>query len=412
MSILNPVMKVAVFSDTFYPQVNGVVNAIRNYDRTLTGLGHRVTVFTSGRKPTAGTLDGAEVRRYKAFTFLPYPEFEYSVDVIGPVADAVRLRPDVVHAHTPFLMGYCAWATARRLRLPLVGTFHTPIDEYVMYIARRSRISQRLLKRVAQQYQDWFYRRCDIIIVPAPSAAAYLKVKDRTIVPVSNGIDLSRYGRAGREEIRDRFGLGDGPVIMHGGRLSFEKRIGGVIDAMPLVLERVPGARLMIVGRGPAMKSLEARVAELGLGQSVVFTGYVSDADFPKMFAAADVLAINSPVETQSLIVLEAMATGLPVVGAAAGAIPDALKDGENGFLFRTDDSQALADSLIRILGDPALKARLSEGALRTAAEHSLERTTQKLVEVYEMALETKAKKYGPDGEGFPGLRAMLRRRT
>jgi 1,2-diacylglycerol 3-alpha-glucosyltransferase len=404
-------MKIAVFTDTFYPQVNGVVNAVRNYDLMLTGLGHTVTVFTSGKMPSVSELDGAEIRRYRAFTFLPYPEFEYSVDVIHPVTAAVKFKPDIVHAHTPFLMGYCAWMTARRLRLPLVGTFHTPIDEYVMYVAKNSKLSQRMLKRIAKYYQDWFYSRCDVIIVPAPAAARYLEVKDTQIIPVSNGIDLARYGPAGREEIRERFGLGDGPVILHGGRLSFEKRIEGVIDAMPAVLEKVPDAKLVIVGKGPAMKFLEKRVTDLGLEQSVVFTGYVSDADFPKVFAAADVLAINSPVETQSLIVLEAMATGVPVAGADAGAIPDAVVDGENGFLFRPDDSAALAASLVKVLTDDGLRAKLKEGALRTAGEHSLERTTQKLLQVYGMAIAAKAKKSRLE-TAFPRIRTMLRRRT
>ena len=403
-------MKIAVFTDTFYPQVNGVVNAIRNYDKMLTGLGHTITVFTSGKKPDVTTLDGAEVRRYRAFTFLPYPEFEYSVDVVHPVTAAVKFRPDIVHAHTPFLMGYCAWMTARRLGLPLVGTFHTPIDEYVMYIAKNSRLSQRMLKRIAKYYQDWFYSRCDVIIVPAPSAARYLQVKDRQIIPVSNGIDLARYGLAGRDEFRAKHGLGDSPVIMHGGRLSFEKRIEGVIDAMPAVLAKVPDAKLMIVGKGPAMKSLESRVQKLGLEKSVVFTGYVSDSDFPRAFAATDVLAINSPVETQSLIVLEAMATGIPVVGADAAAIPDAVVDGENGFLFRPDDSAALAEDLIKILTDNALRAKLKEGALKTASEHSLERTTQKLLQVYDMAIAAKARKSRFDS-AFPRIRTMLRRR-
>jgi glycosyltransferase involved in cell wall biosynthesis len=404
-------MKIAVFTDTFYPQVNGVVNAVRNYDKMLTGLGHTVTVFTSGKKPEVTTMDGAEVRRYRAFTFLPYPEFEYSVDVIHPVTAAVRFKPNIVHAHTPFLMGYCAWMTARRLRLPLVGTFHTPIDEYVMYVAKNSRLSQRMLKRIAKYYQDWFYSRCDVIIVPAPAAARYLEVKDKQIIPVSNGIDLSRYGPAGREEIRARFGLGESPVIMHGGRLSFEKRIEGVIDAMPPVLEKVPDAKLLIVGNGPARKFLEGRVKELGLEKSVVFTGYVSDADFPKVFAAADVLAINSPVETQSLIILEAMATGLPVVGADAAAIPDAVVDGENGFLFRPDDSGQLARDVIRILTDDSLRARLKEGALMTASEHSLERTTKKLLQVYDTAIAAKAKK-GRFDTAFPRIRTMLRRQN
>lgn len=385
-------MKIAVFSDTFFPQVNGVVNAIRNYDRMLSIRGHDVRVYTSGKKPGVSRLDGAEIHRYRAFTFLPYPEFEYSVDMIGPVADATEQRPNIVHAHTPFLMGYCAWMTARSRKVPLVGTFHTPIEEYVMYLAKRSRMSQSLLKSIARQYQDWFYRRCDIVIVPAPSAARYLRLKNKPIIPVSNGIDLTRYGPEGRDEIRERFGLTGSKVIMHGGRLSFEKRIHKVIEAMTAVLEKVPDAKLMIVGSGPARKSLDAKVKELGLEGSVVFTGYVTDADFPKMFAAADVLAINSPVETQSLIVLEAMATGLPVAGADSAAIPDAIVHGENGFLFTPDDSGTLAEDLVKILTDDALRTKLKEGALRTAGEHSLERTTDKLLEVYRQALEMKAK--------------------
>lgn len=383
-------MKIAVFTDTFAPTVNGVVNAVRNFDRMLTSRGHKVKVFTEGKNPGAYAIDGAEVYRYRAFTFLPYPEVEYSVDIIGPVRDATRFKPEVVHAHTPFIMGYCAWRTARRLKVPLVGTFHTPVEEYVVYLSKRFAFNRRILKRIAKAYQNWFYNRCDIIIVPAKSAARYLDVKNKRIVVVSNGIDLSRYGPAGRQEFREKFGLGDAPVILHGGRLSFEKRVDGVIKAMPLILKEIPEAKLLIVGKGPVQKSLESLVNKLELGSSVVFTGFVSDADFPKAFAAADVLAINSPVETQSLIVLEAFATGVPVVGADSGAIPDAVVPGENGFLFNTDDSQAMAQHLVDILTDKELHEKLKAGALKTASEHSLEKSTEKLLAVYESVLKQK----------------------
>ncbi|HTX43656.1 MAG TPA: glycosyltransferase [Methanocella sp.] len=376
-------MKIAVFTDTFAPQVNGVANAVRNFDRMLAGRGHQVEVFTEGRRPGAATMDGAGVHRYRAFTFLPYPEFEYSVDIIGPVRDAVKFRPDVVHAHSPFVMGYCAWRAARRLKVPLIGTFHTPVDEYVVYLAKRFAFNRRILKRIARAYQNWFYNKCDIVVVPARSAARYLDVGDKRIEVVSNGLDLKKYGRTGRDEFREKFGLGDSPVIMHGGRLSFEKRIDFEIKAMPRVLEAIPEAKLLVVGRGPARKSLDALVEGLGLRKSVVFTGYVGDEDFPKAFAAADVLALNSPVETQSLIVLEAFATGVPVVGADAGAIPDAVVPGENGFLFRTDDVEALAGHLINILKDKSLREKLGECAIKTAAGHSLEKSTEKLLAVY-----------------------------
>jgi hypothetical protein len=112
-----------------------------------------------------------------------------------------------------------------------VGTFHTPIDEYVMYIVKNSRLSQRMLKRIAKYYQDWFYSRCDVIIVPAPSAARYLQVKDRQIIPVSNGIDLARYGLTGRR-VRAKRSLG-GTVIIHGGSWA-SKTDRRVIGAVPL----------------------------------------------------------------------------------------------------------------------------------------------------------------------------------
>ncbi len=355
----------------------------RNFDGMLSRAGHTVEVFTEGRKPGTASMDGAKVHRYRAFTFLPYPEFEYSVDVIGPVRDAVRFKPDVVHAHTPFVMGYCAWRAARRLKVPLVGTFHTPVDEYVVYLAKRFAFNRRILKRIAKAYQNWFYDKCDVIVVPAASAAGYLDVKGKRVEVVSNGLDLKRYGRAGRRELRENFGLGDSPVILHGGRLSFEKRIDGVVRAMPRVLEAVPEAKLLIVGRGPARKSLDTLVEKLELQRSVVFAGYVSDQDFPRAFASADVLALNSPVETQSLIVLEAFATGVPVVGADAGAIPDAVVPGENGFLFETDDTDAMAGHLVRVLKDKGLREKLGEGALRAASEHSLEKSTEKLLAVY-----------------------------
>jgi glycosyltransferase involved in cell wall biosynthesis len=146
------------------------------------------------------------------------------------------------------------------------------------------------------------------------------------------------------------------------------------------------------VGKGPVKKSLEMLVEKMELQKSVVFTGYVSDEEFPKAYAAADVLALNSPVETQSLIVLEAFATGVPVVGANAGAIPDAVIPGENGFLFEPDDSSALAQHLVRILTETSLREKLIEGSLKTAREHSVERTSEKLIAVYESVLKPKKK--------------------
>jgi len=131
-----------------------------------------------------------------------------------------------------------------------VGTFHTPVDEYVVYLSRHFKMSRGVLKGIAKAYQNWFYGLCDVIIVPAKSAARYIDVKDKRIEVVSNGLDLNRYGREGRDEFRARFGLGGSPVILHGGRLSFEKRIDGAIRAMPRVLQAIPDAKLLIVGRG------------------------------------------------------------------------------------------------------------------------------------------------------------------
>ncbi|MCD1295339.1 glycosyltransferase family 4 protein [Methanocella sp. CWC-04] len=386
-------MRIAVFTDTFFPQVNGVVNAVRNFNKTLTKKGHEIQVFTSGKKPGVSTLDGAEIHRYRAFTFIPYPEFEYSIDFINPTGDALKFKPEIVHAHTPFIMGFCAWRTAKKLKSPLVGTFHTPIDGYVMYIAKRSKLLQKILGKIAKTYQDWFYNKCDVIVVPARSAAIYIDIKGKEIFPVSNGVDLSRYGPEGRQEFRDRYGLGNGPVILHGGRLSFEKRIDYVIKAMPIILKNVPDAKLLIVGSGPARKSLEQTAEERGVESSVVFTGYISDEEFPKAFAAADVLALNSPVETQSLIVIEALATGIPVVGADAGAIPDAVVPGVNGYLFKPDDIEAMAGHIITILSDDGLRMKLKQGAIKTASEHSLENCAGRLMEVYEFALKKKDKK-------------------
>ena len=147
-------MKIAVFTDTFYPQVNGVVNAIRNFNKMLIERGHTITVYTSGKTTGITHMDGAEVRKYIAFTLPQYPDYEPSPNVIGPAMSAVKFKPDLVHAHTQFMMGYSAWMAARRLGVRLVGTFHTPVEEYVMYVAKRSKMSQRLLKRIAKEYQD------------------------------------------------------------------------------------------------------------------------------------------------------------------------------------------------------------------------------------------------------------------
>ncbi len=384
-------MKILLANDTYPPDVNGSAYFTRRLAEGLAGRGHGVHVLaaSTGRRTQVMTKSGVVEHRMRSvpvpfhrdFRFAP-PPFLYR-RVLGEVA---RVRPDVVHAQGHFFIGRATIRAARQLGIPVVATNHFMPDNLTFYLGLPES-AERAVTDLAWRDFARVFGGADVVTAPTVFAAELAEARGVAgpVLPISNGMDLSRFspGNDGAA-FKRRYGIEDRPTLTYVGRLDAEKRVDEVIRALPMV-RRIVDAQLVVVGDGHERRRLIELAAEEGVGDRVVFAGFVEDDELPGAYAATDVFVNAGIAELQSLVTLEAMATGKPVVAANAGALPLLVHDGENGHLFEPGDVEALAGRLTRIFSDTQRRERMGRESLRIAARHGIGKTLDAFEEIYEM---------------------------
>lgn len=387
-------MRVGIFTDTFLPQRNGVVTSICNIGKALSESGDDMVVFAPGnglRDSGPGRLESHSIYRLRGMRFAPYPEFKVCVPTISSWLDIERIGLDVLHTKTPFPIGLVAKRLSKKFHMPIIGTLDTPIQDYVHYVPvwGGAPVTRDFLYRVARRYARWFYNLCHIVTVPSETTRGELiRAGCRKRVEVlSNGIDTGRYHPGNRRGwVRERFCPKGEALILHVGRITREKGIMELLKAAKILSGRGSRFKLVIVGRGPCLEAARETARREGIS-NIIFAGFVDDRDLPKYYASADFFVTASVVETQGIVLLEAMASGKPVIGANAGAIPELVRKGENGFLFAPGDSMGLAERMGELIGDGGLRKRMGEKSLKLAREHSLENIGRKIRRLYREVL-------------------------
>lgn len=365
-------MRIMVVTDQYAPMVGGVPSVTRALALGLARRGHRVALLAPS-PGWCGSLDAEEEVSVLRRGSLPWPWYQGMRLALVPGAAARRMitafAPDVIHIQSPVTLGAAALAAARRLGIPVVYTNH-----YLPANARPSlRRRPRAFDAVFYFYVVGFSNRCSH--VTAPTATALRLLRDRGLrVPsrvISNGVDLATFSPGpGDERLRDHYGLPRGrPLILSVGRLSPEKRVDVLLDAAARLTR---DAQLAIAGTGPDEAGLRARAGRLGLTGRVCFLGFVPGPDLPGLYRLADVFAIASEAELQSLTTMEAMATGLPVVAADRYALAELISHGRNGFLASPGRSEEFAAWLDILVADSGLRAGLAAESLRIIGGHEI----------------------------------------
>ena len=357
---------VAAFTDTYLPTVNGVTYTIRTWRERWGERGGRMDIVYPGSAEYGGEAGEFSVPS------LPFPFYEDFRLGAPAIPDAVR-KSEVVHAHTPFGVGLGGLKLARAEGRPLVASYHTPTSEYAGYLVEGW--LRGVVARVGDAYERWFLRRADRVV--APSETARKALRDRGIGPVSvvpNGVDIDRFAPVEFGEFRARYDLPEGPLVGYTGRHGYEKQLSDLLVAAAEV-----DATFVFGGDGPARESLEAQAEELGVDAR--FLGFLDREELPEFYSALDVFAFPSPIETQGLVALEAMACGTPVVGVASGALIDTIVEGETGYHYPPGDTDAFETSLRRALAE---RDRLCEECLSRREAVSVERAIDSLEAVYE----------------------------
>jgi len=359
---------VAVFTDTYLPTVNGVSYTIRTWrDRWMDRGGRMHVVY-----PEASGYDPAPDEHPVTSVEFPFYEgFHVGLPGVPPDVGAA----DVVHAHTPFLLGLSGLRLARTKRIPLVTSYHTPTAEYADYLAAGPLADA--VEWTARVYERWFLNRTDAVVVPSAPARDHLRSigVESDVYVVPNGVDTERFEPVDAGAFRERYDLSDGTLVGYTGRHGYEKRLGGLLDAAT----HLEDVTVVFGGDGPARADLEERAA--GLDADVRFLGFLDRGELPAFYSALDVFAFPSPVETQGLVALEANACGTPVVGADSGALSETIDEGETGYRFPAGDGAAFAAAIRRALDE---RDRLGEACLARREALSVEHAVDRLADVYD----------------------------
>ncbi len=372
-----------MFADSFRPAVDGAVVAMETVSQGLENRGHEVVVLapdTSDRPAYSRKvhyLPAREFRGYQGYRIAMSP-----ADMMEFLRDE---KVDIIHCHGLATMGILSLTAARALKIPHLLTFHTMANEAIKYYSPVP-IREDFLVDLVWVYLRNLLRRPEVVIAPSVPVKNELEehgvhMKSCQVIPT--GIDCSRFTPEKYDrKFLDKYNLGGKRVLLHVGRLSPEKQLDVIFEAIAELAPIEPDLRLLVVGRGPAESAFKAKAASLGISDRVVWAGFIPDEDLPVAYASSEALVIASTFETQGLVVLEALASGTPVVGVRSRAIPEFVDEGKNGCLFEKD---GCADAIKRCL---VRTDSMMMSAVSSARMYSVESCTAKLEDAYKKAAD------------------------
>lgn len=378
-------MRIVMISDVYFPRINGVSTSIQTFRRSLHAAGHE-TFLIAPEYPAGRSADEGGIMRVPS-RYLPRDPEDRAMK-LGAIRalrwQVERLDPVLVHIQTPFIAHYQGTALARALSVPVIESYHTYFEEYLhhyvplmpravmRFIARRFTVSQCnalgalvVPSRAMEQALVDYGVRCPMHIIPT-------------------GMEMERFAGGDGGRFRAQLGIAPGqPVLVHVGRIAHEKNIDFLFRMFALVVRAKPGAVFIVAGEGPALNACKASVRSLGIEQQVRFVGYLSrERELLDCYRAGDLFVFSSKTETQGLVLLEAMALGVPVVSTAHMGTADIVNP-QRGAHAAPDDEGAFASIVVKLLEDPPRRAAMSAEARACAATWSASAMADRLAGLY-----------------------------
>jgi len=382
-------MKILIAADLNYPVINGVSTFTRNLARGLAGRGHDVLVIAPSQigKRYKEVDENYVVTRTLSVPFPLYQNIRVSLTPMREVKKIIdEFEPDIIHIQMLMWVGQAAMKYGNKVGIPIVSTNHA-MPENLMDNLKLLAPLARPINYMLRDYGRRFHSKADYVTMPTQSAINMFKIAEKMTVPmraISNGIDLSRFTtNKAPKYIYDSYPIPRNvPVITYVGRCDAEKHISVLVKAFYRTLQTTK-AHLVIVGDGSDADNLKWLVRELGIAESVTFTGRVPEEDLAPLHQVGTIFAMPSPMELQSIATLEAMASGKPVVAVDAGALKELCQNDVNGYLCEQDNDEQMGDALTKILGDADLQKRFSNQSLAIARENNLDNTLDEFIAIY-----------------------------
>jgi len=385
-------MRILFATDQYLPTPGGISVVTQRISTALAKKGHTVAVIapSTNWKFRKESKDGVTIYGIQSLLVHKLKQLRYSPtflyrNKIGRIITS--FKPDIIHLETPNTIASEALYVAQKFNIPVIATCHIMPENISGTLPF---LPSKIGKMIGNLYMKQVinvYNKVKLVTAPTPIGTAILIANGikRPTLPLSNGIDLEAFrepSKEQKEKLREKYNLPTVPIILYIGRLDKEKKVNVLIESLQYIKKSQP-FHVVIEGKGQQMENLEDLVQKLGLQDKVSFIGYTEEKELSTLYSLATVFVMPSTAELQSLVTMEAMALGLPVIGAKAGALPYLIKPDKNGFLFEPDDPVDLAQKLQSILENPDMQKQMSRESLELIKEHDINNIIAKMETLY-----------------------------
>jgi len=386
-------MKIAIFTDTFLPQTNGIVTATINLAKGMADRGHHVYILAPKfPKEKEFSYTNITIKRVPSIPAFFYQDFKFVSPYSRKVLEYIKKEKiEIIHFQAPVTIAIQAIRISKKLKIPLVGTFHTFISDpaYLKHI----KLNYNAVVKLAWAYTRAYYNKCNLITCPSENTKKELLKNNLTnnIQVISNGMDTNIFDNSKAKEVKAKYAP-KGNLLLFIGRIAHEKNLFYLVDCMKLVCNEMPETKLIMVGGGPQMDEIKEKIKSLKLQNNIILLGEVKYNELIKssIFGASDLFLTASVTENQPMTILEAQANGLVCVGARARGIPNLIKDNYNGYTIIPGDKQAFANAIIKLLKDKKLRKKMEENTNTEIKNHEIsqvidtwEKTYNQLIKNY-----------------------------
>ncbi|WP_067727039.1 glycosyltransferase family 4 protein [Oceanobacillus damuensis] len=336
-------MRIAIFTDTFAPEVNGVAKTLKRYTEYLEENNIEYRVFAP--KSAGEDLFSKHVLRFKSLPLFMYRECRLALPNIPFVKEELlSFKPDIIHVATPFNIGLCGLHFAKKMNIPIVGSYHTDFDKYLQYY------DMQLLSKLLWKYMHWFHRPLRKIFVPSVVTKEQLQKQGFTNLAIwPRAVDHSVFNlNYNLDGIREKYNIKEKYILLYVGRISPEKDV----MLLPEINQMLPDAQRkdihwLVVGDGPLKAELEEREIP-----NMTFTGFLSGNNLAQVYASSDLFVFPSATETFGNVVLESLACGTPVIGVNSGGVRTIIQQDKTGLLCNEKNTVEFVEAITKLLSD------------------------------------------------------------
>ncbi len=399
-------MRIAMFTDAYYPRINGVTVSVHSYAAELTKLGHTVCIVCldySEEQQKKSFFSQKDSDQKSPFKIVRIPSWSFSAiskedrvarfDKWRRVKKAMKaFKPDVIHINSEWVIGYFGAMFAHHYKVPFVFTFHTMWEDYLVnYVNFLPDFS---LRKIGRSVVKFYLKRADLIIAPTEKISSvvheYGIQKQVEILPTGIPDNLEKFSLIRQTALGLQLSkkcpqIKGKKILLFVGRIVKEKNLSFLFDVLESVQKKFPKTALLFVGGGPYLEDLQELAAERKLSKSVAFAGYVPSPDLVYFYKMAQVFVFPSKTETQGLVTVEAMLSGLPVVAIGEMGTVDVMQGDHGGFMVK-DDVAEFSDKVVALLKNQQLRKKKAQEALDWGKKWKISALTPRLLECYEKA--------------------------